>query len=321
MRNDNSAANPGVEYATIAEDVSGQRVDNFLSTRLKGVPKSRVYRMLRKGEVRVNKGRVRPSYRLRAGDVVRIPPVRRAGPDPASAPAAATREYLAGRVLHEDERLLVLDKPAGMAVHGGSGLSFGVIEALRATRPDCRYLELVHRLDRDTSGCLLVARKRSYLRALHALLRQGGLEKRYLALVCGDWQQGTVRLEDRLERRQDASGERSVRVSDAGKRAASRFSPVQRYRGATLMEVELFTGRTHQIRVQAAEAGHPLAGDGKYGDPGCNARMAAAGLRRMFLHAHSLGYDDPVTGVPRAFSAPLPEDLRTVLDALGVARG
>ena len=304
-----------VRLVTISEDEAGQRIDNFLATRLKGVPRSRLYRLLRKGEVRVNKGRVRPTYRLRPGDVVRIPPVRMSVGS-APAPSASTREFLTGRILHEDRRLLVLDKPAGMAVHGGSGLSFGVIEVLRAARPDCHYLELVHRIDRDTSGCLLIAKRRSYLRALHTLLREGRMEKQYLALVRGQWQLGKVLLEDRVSTHQRRDGERHVELDDEGKVAASRFRPVQTWPRATLMEVSLLTGRTHQIRVQAAAAGHPLAADEKYGDPVFNRQMARLGLKRMFLHAHALGFEDPVSGDWRGFSAPLPDDLRGLIDRL-----
>lgn len=310
-----SGPKAAVRLLTISEDEAGQRIDNFLAARLKGVPRSRLYRLLRKGEVRVNKGRKGPTYRLRAGDVVRIPPVRIPA-ESAPAPSAPTREFLTGRILHEDPRLLVLDKPAGMAVHGGSGLSFGVIEVLRAARPDCHYLELVHRIDRDTSGCLLIAKRRSYLRALHVLLREGRMEKQYLALVRGQWQLGKVLREDRVSTHQRREGERHVELDEKGKLAASRFRPVQTWPEATLMEVSLITGRTHQIRVQAAAAGHPLAADDKYGDPVFNRQMARLGLKRMFLHAHAVGFEDPVSGEWRGFSAPLPDDLRSVIDRL-----
>lgn len=321
LRNQNKSAATEVAYVRVTEDEAGQRLDNFLISRLKGVPRTRVYRMLRKGEVRINKGRAAASYRLCAGDMVRIPPVRRPAPGPASAPGTRAREFLEGRVLFEDDRLIVLDKPSGMAVHGGSGLSFGVIEALRATRPDAPYLELVHRLDKETSGCLMVAKRRSYLRSLHKLLRQGSIEKRYLAMVRGHWDLGTRLLEDTLKTHHREGGERHVKVEEGGKSAASRFSPVQTFRPASLVEVELHTGRTHQIRVQAAAVGHPLAGDRKYGDPDFNRRVGAMGLKRMFLHAHSLAYEDPVNGEWRSFSSPLPDDLRAVLDALEGGRG
>ncbi len=310
-----------VAHVRVGADEAGQRLDNFLISRLKGIPRTRIYRMVRKGEVRVNKGRSAASYRLCPGDLVRIPPVRRTAPGPKSTAGAGTRELLESAVLFEDERLIVLDKPSGMAVHGGSGLSFGVIEALRAARPEAPYLELVHRLDKDTSGCLMVAKRRSYLRLLHALLREGRIEKRYLALVRGHWDLGTRLLEGALKTHHREGGERHVKLDEGGKAAASRFSPVQLFRAASLMEVELHTGRTHQIRVQAAGVGHPLAGDDKYGDPDFNRRARALGLKRMFLHAHSLAYEDPASGEWRSFSAPLPDDLRTVLDALESARG
>lgn len=304
-----------MELVQISEETAGQRLDNFLLTRLKGVPKSHVYRLLRKGEVRVNKGRAKPDYRLEAGDIVRLPPVRR--PEPGAAPprgrSAGVR--LETLIIHEDDRLIVLDKPSGIAVHGGSGLSHGVIEAMRAARPDAPYLELVHRLDRETSGCLLLAKRRSMLRTMHELLREGRVEKRYLALVKGRWELGQVRLEDRL-RKSVRGGERIVTVDETGKTAASIFRPVEIGSAASLLEVRIMTGRTHQIRVQAAEAGHPLAGDARYGDREYNRKMKALGLERLFLHAASVGWEDPVSGEWRVFSAPLPEDLGDVLSRL-----
>ena len=315
-----SGSRPSVELLQISEDAAGQRLDNFLLARLKGVPKSHVYRLLRKGEVRVNKGRVKPEYRLEAGAVVRLPPVRR--PEPGSMPARGRSAgvRLETRIIHEDDRLIVLDKPSGIAVHGGSGLSHGVIEAMRAARPEAPYLELVHRLDRETSGCLLIAKRRSMLRALHELLREGRVEKRYLALVKGRWELGQVRLEDRL-RKSIRGGERMVTVDESGKTAASIFRPVEIGSAASLLEVRIMTGRTHQIRVQAAEAGHPLAGDERYGDRDYNRKMKALGLDRLFLHAASVGWEDPVSGEWRMFSAPLPEDLGDVLSRLDVHHG
>jgi 23S rRNA pseudouridine955/2504/2580 synthase len=310
-----------VQYVAVSEDQSGQRIDNFLLARLKGVPRSRVYRLLRRGEVRVNKGRVRPTYRLKPGDSVRIPPVRQAAPASGAVVTGGAGQGIVDRILFEDERLLVFDKPSGMAVHGGSGLSFGVIEALRAARPECPYLELVHRLDRETSGCLLIAKRRSYLRSMHALLRESTMEKHYLALVAGDWQRGKVLLEDRLSTHTRRGGERHVIIDEGGKVAASRFALVQSFRIASLLEVQILTGRTHQIRVQAAAAGHPLAGDEKYGARPFNQKMRRLGLKRMFLHAHALSFDDPVSGEQRAFSTPLPGDLRNVLDRLEKGRG
>lgn len=304
-----------MELIHISEDAAGQRLDNFLLARLKGVPKSRVYRLLRKGEVRVNKGRAKPEYRLAAGDVVRLPPVRRPEPEATPARGRSAGERLESRVLHEDERLIVLDKPSGIAVHGGSGLSHGVIEAMRAARPDAPYLELVHRLDRETSGCLLIAKRRSMLRTLHTLLREGRVEKRYLALVKGRWDLGEVRLDDRLLK-SVRGGERVVTVDAGGKLAASVFRPVEIGSAASLLEVRIMTGRTHQIRVQAAETGHPLAGDERYGDREYNRKLKALGLGRLFLHAASVGWEDPASGEWRVYSTPLPEDLREVLSRL-----
>lgn len=309
-----------VREVQVADDQEGQRIDNFLAGRLKGVPRSRIYRILRKGEVRVNKGRVKPDYRLRAGDRVRIPPVRQASREAAKPPEQAVAR-LAGRVLYEDKHLLVLDKPSGMAVHGGSGLSYGVIEALRKARPNAPFLELVHRLDRETSGCLVVAKKRSALRALHTALREGDVDKRYLALVKGVWQGGERRVAAPLRKNTMRSGERLVQVRDDGREALSWFRPVARYRGATLMEVRIGTGRTHQIRVHAAHAGHPLAGDDKYGDKGFNRQMARLGLRRLFLHAGSLGFDHPAETRRVEVQAPLDTALRELLDRLESGNG
>jgi len=311
---------PSVAYLRIAEEAAGQRLDNFLLTQLKGVPKSHVYRLLRKGEVRVNKGRARPEYRLEPGDVVRLPPVRRPEPGAPTARGRSAGAELETHILHEDDRVIVLDKPSGIAVHGGSGLSHGVIEALRAARPDAPYLELVHRLDRETSGCLLIAKRRSTLRMLHELLRAGKVEKRYLALVKGRWELGQVRLEDRL-RKTVRGGERVVMVDEGGKHATSIFRPVEIGSAASLLEVRIMTGRTHQIRVQAAEVGHPLAGDERYGDRDYNQRMKSLGLGRLFLHAASIGWEDPVSGEWRIYSAPLPADLREILSNLETHHG
>ncbi|WP_206203066.1 23S rRNA pseudouridine(955/2504/2580) synthase RluC [Thioalkalivibrio sp. XN8] len=320
MNSTTNGPRPAVQFLEIAPEAAGQRLDNFLVARLKGVPKSHVYRLLRKGEVRVNKGRAKPDYRLAAGDVVRLPPVRRPEPGAPAPGGRAAGQRLEASILHEDDRLIVLDKPSGIAVHGGSGLSHGVIEALRAARPEAPYLELVHRLDRDTSGCLLVAKRRSALRALHELLRTGRVEKRYLALVQGSWQLGQVKLEDRL-RKTVRGGERVVTVDESGKAAASIFRPVEIGNTASLLEVRIMTGRTHQIRVQAAEAGHPLAGDDRYGDRDFNRQMKRLGLDRLFLHAASIGWEDPASGEWRLYSAPLPDDLRAVLSRLEQVRG
>lgn len=309
------AASPAVRVLEVGAEDAGQRIDNFLLRHLKGAPRSLIYRILRRGEVRVNKGRIKPEYRVRTGDQVRVPPVRLGEPAPGPDGRSAA-DRLEGRILYEDDRLLVVDKPSGMAVHGGSGLSYGVIEALRAARPDAKFLELVHRLDRETSGCLLIAKRRSELRMLHELLRNGGVDKRYLALVRGRWALGDKRIEAPLLKNQLRGGERIVTVDAEGKAADSRFRPVEIHAEASLMEVELGTGRTHQIRVHGAHVGHPLAGDERYGDPEFNRCMRELGLRRLFLHAHSIGFADPDTGREVHVSAPLPDDLRAVLERL-----
>lgn len=310
-----------VEIRTVGAELEGQRLDNFLMARLKGVPRSHVYRLIRSGQVRVNSGRAAPSYKLRAGDRVRVPPVGRTGTAAAAPSAPEAVAWLADRIIYEDARLLVLDKPAGLAVHGGSGVNLGCIEALRVLRPELESLELVHRLDRGTSGCLLVAKRRSVLRALHGVLRDSGMEKRYLALVRGSWEHGDVEIDARLDVRRRKHGEVVVRVDDDGKPASSRFRRVDAFGSlASLVEVSIGTGRTHQIRVHAAHAGHPIAGDERYGDPAFNDAMKAYGLTRMFLHAAAVAFDWPDSGEPFAASAPLPADLKDVLQALDRAR-
>jgi 23S rRNA pseudouridine955/2504/2580 synthase len=299
----------------------GQRLDNFLLRTLSGVPRSRVYRLLRRGEVRVNGKRKQADYRLSADDEVRLPPVRdvRREGAPARGVPDALQATVRDAIIHEDERVLVLNKPAGLAVHGGSGLSFGAIEALRALRPD-ESLELAHRLDRDTSGCLLVARDRPALRMLHALLREGRIEKRYAALVAGRWRLGRKTIDAPVLTHTRQAGERVVRVHAAGKTTISRFTPRQAFRSlATLMDVAIDTGRTHQIRVHAAFAGHPVAGDDKYGDREFNRRMHALGLRRMFLHAAAVSFNWPDTKQPFAITVELPDDLANLLLKLPAA--
>ena len=306
---------------TVTLDEAGQRIDNFLMRHFKTVPRSRVYRLLRKGEVRVNRKRVDAEYRIQQGDEVRLPPVRIDAIDDQGRitprqPSSSLLELIERAVIFQDKHLLAIDKPAGVAVHGGSGMSFGVIEALRASRPR-ETLELVHRLDRDTSGCLLVARDRSTLTALHALIRNGGMHKTYLALVAGSWQLGTKRVDAPLATDNRQHGERHVRVAAAGKDSVSIFKPVQFFGPlATLMEVDIPTGRTHQIRVHASFAGHPLLGDDKYGDRERNAELKRHGLKRTFLHAQSVAFEWPGSGVPFHASAPLPGELAAVLDAI-----
>ncbi len=301
---------------TITAEEAGQRIDNFLMRHFKAVPRSRVYRLLRKGEVRVNRKRVDAEYRIAAGDEVRLPPVRIDSSEEPGRPSHSLVELIERAVIFQDKHLLVVNKPAGVAVHGGSGMSYGVIEALRASRPR-ETLELVHRLDRDTSGCLLVARDRSTLTALHALIRNSGMHKTYLALVAGSWQLGTKRIDAPLATDNREHGERHVRVAAAGKSSVSVFKPVQFFGPlATLMEVDIPTGRTHQIRVHAAFAGHPLLGDEKYGDRESNAKFKQFGLKRTFLHAQSVAFEWPGSGVPFHASAPLPAELAAVLDAV-----
>ncbi len=300
----------------------GQRIDNFLLTRLKGVPKSHIYKVLRKGEVRVNKGRIKPEYRLRPGDMVRIPPIQVSETPPKPSAGGRIVELIAKSVIYEDKGLIIINKPSGIAVHGGSGVSYGVIEALRVARPDAPHLELVHRLDRDTSGCLMIAKKRSVLRSLHELLRgEKGIDKRYLALVKGKWRGGKKMVDAALARNQIRSGERVVRVTEEGKSSASVFVPHTVFVEASLMEVRPLTGRTHQIRVHAAWLEHPVAGDEKYGDAEFNRRMTGLGLKRLFLHAWRLEFELPETGQKISVSAPLSDDLQQVIARLSGTRG
>lgn len=306
-----------VKIVEIGADQADQRIDNFLLGQLKGVPRTRIYRLLRRGEVRVNKGRVKPAYRLRAGDQVRIPPVRQASRTPGRVGADFCRR-LEDAVLLENARFLVLNKPRGVAVHGGSGISAGVIEALRQSRPRAPYLELVHRLDRETSGCLLIAKKRSALRVLHTLMRENRVDKRYRLLVAGQWPVDCREVDAPLHKNQLASGERVVRISPAGKAARTGFRQLAAAERATYMEAILYTGRTHQIRVHAAHVGHPLAGDEKYGDAVFNRWIRGQGLQGMFLHAFSLSFTWPESGERYRVRAPLDDNLRDVLAALGL---
>lgn len=302
-----------VRKVGIDADSAGQRVDNFLRKELPGVPKSRVYRLLRRGEVRINGGRVRADYRLREGDLVRIPPARVR--PPGAGPSEGQSARVAERVLFEDKDVLVIDKPAGTAVHGGSGVSHGVIELLRHARPELRDLSLVHRLDRETSGCLVLAKRRSVLRRLHAVFRAGRVEKNYLALVAGDWQQGEQLVDAPLLVRHRQGGERHVIVSPEGKPAATRFRLSRRFGAWSLVQCEPLTGRTHQIRVHATHAGHPLVVDERYGDPSANEKAHTLGLRRLFLHAQSIAFPDD-SGNELHFTAPLAPDLETFLVTL-----
>ncbi len=313
-KSDQPQKSPAVRHVEIDETREGQRLDNFLLAVLKGVPKSRIYRCLRKGEVRVNKGRVGPDYRLQEGDVVRIPPIRVAPETVLPARAASSFDWLTQYVLFEDEHLLVLDKPSGMAVHAGSGVATGIIEALRAWRPDAAMLELAHRLDRETSGCLLIAKSRAALLHLHAQLREGEIAKHYLALVQGRFRHGRT-VTASLERR-ERGGERMVQASTEGKDAATRFHPRRQYGLATLVDIELLTGRTHQARVHAAHTNHPIAGDDKYGDREFNREMRALGLKRLFLHAARLEFRHPARNRSMVAESPLPPELTAVLAKL-----
>jgi 23S rRNA pseudouridine955/2504/2580 synthase len=306
---------PQVRLVEVSREDAGQRIDNFLSRHLKGVPRSMIYRILRRGEVRVNSGRIQPRYKVKAGDRVRIPPVRVAAGRPAALPGNRLPD-IESRIIFENARLLVIDKPAGMAVHGGSGISHGIIETLRARRPDAPYLELVHRLDRDTSGCLIIAKRRSALRSLHEQLRKGQMTKRYLALVRGRWTGGRRRVTAALEKNRLQGGERVVKVAAGGKSAETVFRPVTVYDVASLLEVDLYTGRTHQIRVHAAHIDYPLAGDTRYGDSEFNRTMKTLGLRRLFLHAHLLEFTEPASDEVLTLSTPLGDELKQVLDNL-----
>jgi 23S rRNA pseudouridine955/2504/2580 synthase len=303
-----------VRLVEIDAGSDGQRIDNFLLRELKGVPKSRIYNLLRRGEVRVNKGRVKAEHRLNEGDVVRIPPIRAAEAGVAPAVSASLSDRLSAAILFEDEGLIVIDKPAGLAVHGGSGVNLGLIEALRVMRPQAKFLELVHRLDRDTSGCIMVAKKRSALLTLHEALRGDGVDKRYLALAAGAWPRHKTRVEAPLEKNTLRSGERVVRVSAEGRPALTEFKVLESFSTATLLEASPITGRTHQIRVHAQHAGHPLAGDDKYGENGVNARFRELGLKRLFLHAHTLTFD--WQGRRFQLQAKLHLELQSFLDTL-----
>ncbi|MCB1798310.1 MAG: RluA family pseudouridine synthase [Gammaproteobacteria bacterium] len=303
------------QSVTVDENNDGQRLDNFLITQLKGVPRSWVYRVLRRGEVRVNSGRSKPARRLQLGDVVRIPPLRRSE-GTARPPTRNLIELIENSISYEDSLILIVNKPAGLAVHGGSGLSHGVIEILRASRADSPYLELAHRLDRDTSGCLMLAKKRSALRTLQELQRGGKIEKRYLALLAGRIRKGGWRADLPLQKNTLHSGERVVKVDPEGKPAVTHFTVLRRFAEATLVEAVLETGRTHQIRVHAAANGTPILGDAKYGSEAADRALRELGLRRLFLHAASLRFTWPEDHRKFAVEAPLPADLQTVLAAL-----
>jgi len=308
----NSLSKDSATWRNVDETSQDQRIDNYLQKILKGVPKSHIYRILRSGEVRVNSRRVQASYRLQDGDKIRLPPIRtsekplRTGPGP----------VFSGRVLYEDEDLLIVDKPSGVAVHGGSGISSGVIEQLRMARTGLRFLELVHRLDRDTSGVLVLAKKRTALTGLHAQLREGTVRKHYLALVLGEWKDAKRNVKAALHKYVNDSGERRVVVDDDGQQAHTVFRLVRNLPGYSLLDAELKTGRTHQIRVHLAHVGYPIAGDDKYGDFDANKRLAKVGLKRMFLHAASLEFSHPRSARLLRVEAPLAAELQHFLQSV-----
>jgi 23S rRNA pseudouridine955/2504/2580 synthase len=299
-----------VTWVEIDEGGEGQRIDNFLFKHLKGVPKSHIYRILR-GEVRVNKKRIDQTYRLQMGDVLRIPPIRVAEkPEAEYVPAT---EF---PILYEDEALIAINKPAGTAVHGGSGVSFGVIEQMRSARPQAKFLELVHRLDRETSGILLIAKKRSALVGMHEIMREGNSDKRYYALVLGEWHNARQHVKLPLHKFDTPQGEKRVMVREDGQQSHTIFNLQKNWPGYALLEAELKTGRTHQIRVHLSHLGFPIAGDDKYGDFARNKELMKQGLKRMFLHAHSISFKHPLTEEPLTIQAPLAPELQKFLDRL-----
>ncbi|BBP00293.1 RluA family pseudouridine synthase [Sulfuriferula nivalis] len=313
----NDLRKESVTFVKVDESSEGQRIDNFLARHLKGVPKSHLYRILRSGEVRVNKGRVDAARKLQLGDEVRIPPVRVAEPEHKPVthlPKGGMR--LMDQVLYRDDALLIINKPAGMAVHGGSGVSLGVVEQLRLELPECKFLELAHRLDRETSGALILATKRSALVKLHDMFRDGGMDKRYLALVYGQWKNPVQHIKLPLYKYLNADGERRVMVREDGKVAHTIFRLQKSWSEFSLLEAELKTGRTHQIRVHLAHSGFPIAGDDKYGDFPLNKDLARRGLKRMFLHAWQLTLPHPLTDEVLTISVPLPPELQNFIDKL-----
>jgi 23S rRNA pseudouridine955/2504/2580 synthase len=289
----------------VADDFAGQRIDNFLFNQLKNIPKSRIYKMLRHGEVRINKHRVKPLYKLQPSDIIRIPPYW-ADPEEDHAkpkPAYNLTNLLLNNIIFENERIIVLNKPINIASHGGSGINFGVIETLRAARPDLKNLQLVHRLDRDTSGCIILAKKRSALRELHELIRNGKIYKKYILLVRGKWKDGKRIVSESLLKNHLSSGERIVVVNKTGKEAITIFRPIKIDNDISLIEAELKTGRTHQIRVHAAHIGYPIVGDDKYGDKEFNRKMKLLGLKRLFLHAQEISFIWPGSNNRVCFTA------------------
>jgi len=316
MVNEKRGSGEKVRLVDIDESYDGQRLDNFLRAQLKGVPKTHIYRIIRKGEVRVNKGRIKPEYKLQSGDVVRIPPVRISESDDQLHIHQGFAHSLEMAILYEDDQLIVINKPSGLAVHGGSGLQFGLIEALRKIRPQQRMLELVHRLDRDTSGCVMVAKKRSMLKFLHEALRGDSVHKYYKALVVGRWPNRKRLVDASLQKNVLKSGERMVTVDADGKRSKTEFQVCAHYPGYTLVEAKPITGRTHQIRVHCRHAGFPILGDEKYGDEETNKEAKKQGFKRLFLHAERLEIPRPDGVAPLLITAPLAPELTSWLNRL-----
>lgn len=302
-----------VQLIEIDEDNQFQRIDNFLTSKLNGVPKSMIYRIVRKGEVRVNKGRVKPDYKLAIGDVVRVPPIRTTVKEESNVNLNRVSN-LESHIIFEDDRLIVFNKPSGLAVHGGSGLQFGVIEGLRALRPQHQFLELVHRIDRDTSGCLVIAKKRSALRDLHEQLRNKQVDKRYHALVAGEWPSDCFKVVAPLMKNVLKSGERLVSVSSEGKPSETRYRVLQKFNRSTLLEASPITGRTHQIRVHCLHAGHPIAMDSKYGDEEFDAHLKKVKFNRLFLHAKSISFNHPVSKERVRFEADYDDKLKKLIE-------
>ncbi len=316
MSDNQQAVTNGVRYIEVDADQAGQRIDNFLRTALKGVPKSMIYRLLRKGEVRVNKKRIKPDGRIQGGDIVRIPPIRVAEPNETPIVGQALLDLLESSILYESKALIILNKPSGLAVHGGSGVNLGLIEAMRQLRPDEHFMELVHRLDRDTSGCIMIAKKRSMLRHMHELLRSNRVNKIYHALVVGRWETRNNSVDAPLRKNELQSGERIVKVQADGRESLTRFKVLRRFGNqATLIEAKPVTGRTHQIRVHTQFAGNPIIGDDKYGVESVNKEMKQWGIRRLFLHSATLEVLLP-DGEKIKVDAPLEASLSQALERL-----
>jgi len=309
----NGLSKDSVNFVEIDESGEAQRIDNFLFKNMKGVPKSHVYRILRGGEVRVNKKRVNQTYRLQLGDQLRIPPIRVAEKHEIKETHIPAVEF---PIIYEDDALLAVNKPSGVAVHGGSGVSFGVIEQMRRARPQAKFLELVHRLDRETSGVLLLAKKRSALTAMHEIMREGNSDKRYYTLVLGQWKNVKQHVKLPLHKFDTPQGEKRVMVREGGQASHTIFTLLKSWPEFSLLEAQLKTGRTHQIRVHLSHLGFPIAGDDKYGDFARNKALMKQGLKRMFLHAHSISFNHPLSGEPLQLTAPLPKELQGFLDKL-----